>query len=83
MASPSQALFAEGSVAVAVGVRAGTLNTLALGFAPSRCQLTLSIPNGGTMLSVACVGNPTVTGFGWMLSAVTPTAGYQIFYRIT
>jgi len=83
MASPSQALFAEGTIAVAVGVKAGTLNTLSLGFAPSRCQLTLSIPNGGPVLSAACVGLPTVTGFGWTLSAAAPTAGYQIFYRIT
>jgi hypothetical protein len=83
MASPSQALFAEGAIALAAGALTGTLNTLSLGFTPSHCQLTLSIPSGGTVLSVVCVGTPNVTGFGWALSAAAPAAGYQIFYRIT
>jgi hypothetical protein len=83
MTSPSQALFAEGAIPVASGAQAGTLSTLALAFTPSRCQLTVSIPGGGTPLAACVVGVPTLTGFAWKLSAAVPAAGYQIFYRIT
>ena len=83
MSSPSQALFAEGAIAVGSGVQMGTLSTLTLGFTPSRVLLTASIPSGGTVLGVVAVGVPTVTGFAWKLSAPTPATGYQIFYRVT
>jgi len=83
MSSPSQALFYEGVIAVPSGSSSGTLNILALGFTPSRVQLTLSIPSGGALLTVAAVGVPTTTGFSWKLSAAPATTGYQIFYRIT
>jgi hypothetical protein len=83
MASPSQALFAEGAIAVGSGVQMGTLSTLALGFTPSRVLLTVSIPSGGTVLGVVAVGVPTETGFAWKLSGAMPATGYQVFYRIT
>ena len=83
MSSPSQALFYEGAIAVPSGASSGTLNTLALNFTPSRVQLTVSIPSGGALLTVAAVGVPTTTGFAWKLSAAPATTGYQIFYRIT
>ena len=85
MTSPSQALFYEGAIAVPSGSSgsSGTLNSLALTFTPSRVQLTVSIPSGGALLTVAAVGVPTVTGFAWKLSAAPATTGYQIFYRVT
>jgi hypothetical protein len=83
MSSPSQALFAEGAIAVPSGSSSGTLSTLALNFTPSRVLLTVSIPSGGTVLGVVAVGVPTVTGFAWKLSAPPAATGYQIFYRIT
>jgi len=83
MSSPSQALFAEGSIAVPSGASSGTLNTLALGFTPSHVQLTVSVPAGGALLTVVAVGVPTRTGFGWKLSAASAASGYQIFYRIS
>ena len=83
MSSPSQALFYEGVIAVPSGSSSATLNTLALNFTPSRVQLTVSIPSGGALVTVAAMGVPTVTGFAWKLSAAPATTGYQIFYRIT
>jgi hypothetical protein len=82
LASPGQALFAEGVIAVPSGTSSGTLNTLALGFTPSKVLLTVSVPAGGSFIHAVVVGNPGVTGFAWQLSAA-PAAGYQIFYRIT
>jgi hypothetical protein len=76
--------YAEGVIAVTYGSSSGTLNTLALGFTPSRVQLTVSIPAGGNAgIHAVVVGNPTTTGFSWQLSTIAPAAGYQIFYRIT
>jgi hypothetical protein len=83
LASPMQALFAEGVIAVTSGAQTGTLSTLTLGFTPSKVLLTVSIPSGGTVLGVVAVGVPTVTGFAWKLSAAAPAVNYQIFYRIT
>jgi hypothetical protein len=83
LASPSQALFAEGIIAVPSGASSGTLNTLALGFTPSKVLLTVSVPAGGNFIQSVAVGNPSVTGFAWQLSAAVPAVGYQIFYRIT
>jgi hypothetical protein len=84
MASPGQALFAEGIIAIPNGASSGTLNTLALGFTPSKVLLTVSVPPGGNAnIHPVLVGNPSVTGFAWQLSAAVPAAGYQIFYRIT
>ena len=84
LASPGQALFKEGIVSVANAVSAATVTGLALGFTPTKVQLTLSMPSGGsTYLTVAVVGTPTTDGFGWKLSAATGSTGYQIFYRIT
>jgi len=83
MASPSQALYAEGVIAVTSGTSSGTLGTLSLPFTPSKVLLTLSIPTGGAVLTVVAVGNPTTTGFAWKLSAAAAASGYQIFYRIT
>jgi hypothetical protein len=83
LASPGQVLFAEGIIAVPSGTSSGTLNTLALGFTPSKVLLTVSVPAGGSFIHAVVVGNPSVTGFAWQLSAAAPAAGYQIFYRIT
>lgn len=83
LASPGQALFAEGTIPVGNGEQAGTLSSLSLGFTPSRVQLTLSAPAGAAVLSAVVVGDPTVSGFAWSLSAATAVAGYRLHYRVT
>ena len=83
LASPGQALFAEGTVSLGNSVSSGTVAGLALGFTPSRVQLTLSIPSGGTVLTAVVVGSPTTDGFGWQLSGSTTNTNYKLFYRLT
>jgi hypothetical protein len=83
LASPAQALFAEGTVAVANNTQNGAVTGLALGFAPMRVQLTMQLPAGGIFLIPALVGAPTTDGFAWALNAPTDSVNYKIHYRMT
>ena len=80
MASPSQALFAEGVIAVPSGASSGTLNGLALAFTPSKVLLTVSILSAGRSLGGGG-GQPKHDGICLEVDGGATTAGYQIFYR--
>jgi hypothetical protein len=75
-----------GTKSLSIGEDTGEVVGLALSFVPTKCDLSMQVPDDGSpplLIFPVLVGDPTADGFSYLLTASPDRSGYKLHFRLT